>query len=123
MKMPPRLFAEQLLLWLALGKSRERNGDIGGAEKALRRAVELAPNYGDNHWTLGNNLLRQGKSEDAYNEIRQSTIGATKYVIPAIATAWQIFNGDISLIEKNIGDISETECLSRRFSAETEALR
>ena len=92
------------LLWLALGKSRERNGDMTGAEKALRRAVELAPNYVDTHWTLGNNLLRQGKSEEAYNEIRQSTNGSDKYVIPAIATAWQIFNGDISLIKKNIGD-------------------
>ena len=92
------------LLWLALGKSRERNGDMAGAEKALRRAVELAPNYVDTHWTLGNNLLRQGKSEEAYNEIRQSTIGSEKYVIPAIATAWQIFNGDISRIKQNIGD-------------------
>ncbi|MGI9054999.1 MAG: tetratricopeptide repeat protein [Pyrinomonadaceae bacterium] len=92
------------LLWLALGKSRERNGDVAGAEKALRRAVELAPNYVDSHWTLGNNLLRQGKSEEAYSEIRQSTIGSDKYVISAIATAWQIFNGDISLIRKNIGD-------------------
>lgn len=92
------------LLWLALGKSRERNGDITGAEKALRRAVKLAPNYVDTHWTLGNNLLRQGKSEEAYNEIRQSTIGSEKYVIPAIATAWQIFNGDISRIKQNIGD-------------------
>ena len=98
------LSPNDFLLWLALGKSRERNGDVAGAEKALRRAVELAPNYVDTHWTLGNNLLRQGKSEEAYNEIRQSTIGSDIYVIPAIATAWQIFNGDIALVRKNIGD-------------------
>lgn len=92
------------LLWLSVGKARERNGDTEGAEKAYRKAVELAPNYVDTHWSLGNNLLRQGKAEDAYNEIRQSAIGSDKYVIPAIDTAWRIFNGDISLIKKNIGD-------------------
>ncbi len=92
------------LLWLALGKARERNGDAEGAEKALRRAVELAPNYSEVHWTLGNNLLRQGKSEDAFNEIRKSADGNEKYVLPAIAIVWDIFDGDITRIKQNIGD-------------------
>lgn len=92
------------LLWLALGKARERTGDAEGAEKALRRAVELAPNYADVHWSLGNNLLRQGKSDEAFNEIRKAGDGNEKYVLPAIATAWDIFDGDIMRIKQNIGD-------------------
>ncbi|MEO6587850.1 MAG: carbohydrate binding domain-containing protein [Pyrinomonadaceae bacterium] len=92
------------LLWLALGKARERNGDARGAEKALLRAADLAPNYVDVHWTLGNNLLRQGKSEQAYDEIRKSAIGSDVYVIPAIDTAWRIFGGDIQKIKQNIGN-------------------
>jgi len=48
-------------LWLALGKARERRGDAAGAELALRRTSELAPNYAQIQWTLGNILLRRGK--------------------------------------------------------------
>ena len=104
MKKPPRFRRTIICSGLRSANRVKETAILAGAEKALRRAVELAPNYVDTHWTLGNNLLRQGKSEEAYNEIRQSTIGSDKYVIPAIATAWQIFNGDISLIRKNIGD-------------------
>jgi hypothetical protein len=92
------------LLWLALGKARERNGDAEGAEKALRRAVELAPNYAEVHWTLGNNLLRQGKSAEAFDEIRQSAVGSDRFVLPAIATVWQISGGDITQVKQSIGD-------------------
>lgn len=92
------------LLWLALGKARERNGDAVGAEKALRRAVELAPNYVATRWTLGNNLLRQGRFEEGFAEIRLSADNGETYVIPAISTAWTIFDGDIAQIRKNIGD-------------------
>ena len=48
-------------LWLALGNARERAGNPAGAEVALRKALELAPNYSFVKWTLGNILLRQGK--------------------------------------------------------------
>ncbi len=92
------------LLWLALGKARERNGDPAGAEKAFRRALELAPNYAETHWTLGNNLLRQGNFEAGFDEIRTSAVSSDKFVIPAIATAWQILDGDIARIKNNIGD-------------------
>lgn len=98
------LSPNDFLLWLALGKARERNGDAVGAEKALRRAVELAPNYVDTRWTLGNNLLRQGKFEEGFGEIRLAADSGEKYVIPAISTAWTIFNGDIGQIRQNIGD-------------------
>lgn len=92
------------LLWLALGKARERNGDVQGAEKAFRRAVELAPNYADTRWTLGNSLLRQGRFEEGFKDIRASAGNSEKYVLPAISTSWTIFNGDISLIRKNMGN-------------------
>lgn len=92
------------LLWLALGKARERNGDITGAEKAFRRAVELAPSYADARWTLGNSLLRQGRFEEGFRDIRAAAGNSEKYVLPAISTSWTIFNGDISQIRKNMGE-------------------
>ena len=92
------------LLWLALGKAREKQGDAAGAEKALRRAVELAPAYVDTHWTLGNNLLRQGRAEEAFREIRLAADESEKYVVPAITTAWQVYDGDIALVRNSIGN-------------------
>lgn len=105
------------LLWLQLGRARERNGDIEGAEKALKKAIELAPNYSENHWTLGNILLRQGKNDDAFAEIRQAAETDAKYVNPAVSTAWQTFDGDISAISNKIGDSAEIKSALALFSA------
>jgi tetratricopeptide (TPR) repeat protein len=105
------------LLWLASGRARERNGNVEGAEKALRKAVELAPNYSENHWTLGNILLRQGKNDEAFTEIRQAAETDDKYVNPAVSTAWQVFDGDISAISSKIGDSPEIKSALSIFSA------
>lgn len=91
-------------LWLALGKSRERNGDTKGSEKALRKAAELAPHYAEVHWILGNQLLRQGNAEEAFIEIRQAVEQDKTYAGQAVTTAWQIFDGDVSQISQKIGD-------------------
>lgn len=91
-------------LWLALGKARERSGDASGAEKALRKALELAPNYSEVQWTLGNVLLRQDKTTEAFAEIRKAVAGDAKYVNPAVSTAWQTTGGDIALVKQNVGD-------------------
>ena len=91
-------------MWFHLGKARERNGDSAGAENALRKSLELAPNYSEVQWTLGNLLLRQGKSSEAFNLIRQAADGNERFVDPAVSTAWQIFDGDISQVKQNIGN-------------------
>lgn len=92
------------LLWMALGRSRERNGDANGAEKALRRAAELAPNYAEVHWLLGNQLLRQGNTEEAFIELRRAVEQNNSYANQTVFTAWQIFDGDVSQIAQKIGD-------------------
>jgi tetratricopeptide (TPR) repeat protein len=89
--------------WFQLGRARGRVGDAEGAEKAMRRALELAPNYSEIQWTLGNMLLRRGNFDEAFNLIRLAAGGNEKFVNPAISTAWQIFDGDISQIKSNIG--------------------
>lgn len=92
------------LLWLELGKARERSGDAAAAERTLRRALELAPNYAQVRWALGNNLLRQGRSDEAFAEIRQAVASDEKYTHPAAAMAWQVFDGDIAVVRHTIGD-------------------
>ncbi len=90
--------------WFRLGKARERIGDAAGAENALRKALELAPNYSEIQWAFGNMLLRQGNAAEAFDLMRQAADGNEKFVNPAVATAWQIFDGDISQVKQNVGD-------------------
>ncbi len=91
-------------LWFELGKARERNGDPPEAEKALRKALALAPNYSQVQWALGNFLLRQGKSEEAFAEIRKAAETDKTFANPAVASAWQLFQGDTARIKSYVGD-------------------
>lgn len=91
-------------LWLELGKARERSGDADGAEKALRRAAQLAPNYSQVQWALGNFLLRQGRDAEAFAEIRKAAQGDKTFANPAVLSAWQLFQGDIAKIRDYVGD-------------------
>ncbi len=47
-------------------------GDTEGGVAALRRAAELAPNYTYPRWHLGNALLRAGRTEEAFAELRRA---------------------------------------------------
>src|SRR4051812_11355138 len=91
-------------LWFELGKARERNGDTEGAEKALRKALELAPNYSQLQWTLGNFLLRRGKEAEAFVLIRKAAEGDRSFANPAIASTWQLFQGDTAKLKEYVGD-------------------
>ncbi len=91
-------------LWLVYGKTLERSGDSAGAERALRKALEFAPNYAQVQWTLGNVLLRRGEIREAFFEIRRAAESDMNYRIPAIAAAWQIFDGNLANIKQNLGD-------------------
>lgn len=91
-------------LWTAYGRALERSGEPEKAEKALRRAIELAPNYADVRWTYGNILLRREKYPEAFAEIRRAVAADQKYAAPAAAAAWDVFEGDLARIKKNVGD-------------------
>jgi len=91
-------------LWFELGRARERAGDTDGAEKALRRALALAPNYSQVQWTLGNFLLRQGNEQEAFTYIRKAAESDKTFAAPAIASAWMLFEGDATRIRSYIGE-------------------
>lgn len=95
------------LLWLALGKARERIGDAEGAEKALQKSAALAPNYAQVQWTLGNILLRRGKTAEAFVEIRKAVNADAKYTDPAVSTAWQNVDGDITKMKQFVGNSAQ----------------
>lgn len=90
--------------WLVLGKLRERNGDAMGGENALRKSLALAPNYSQINWALGNALLRQNKTDEAFNYLKQAAINGETFVPSVAALAWDFFEGDVPTITANVGD-------------------
>jgi len=104
-------------LWFALGKARERSGDAVGAELALKKAVELAPSYSRLRWAYGNIILRQGKTAEGFAEMRRAAESEKTFINPLVATAWQIFDGDITQIKQNIGDSTQINFVLPSFLA------
>lgn len=92
------------LNWLALGRSREQNGDVAGAEAAMRHALDLAPHYSRVRWALGNLLVRQGRYDDGFAYMRDAAATDSALASAASATAWQIFGGDTAKIKTYLGD-------------------
>ncbi|HEV8593733.1 MAG TPA: tetratricopeptide repeat protein, partial [Pyrinomonadaceae bacterium] len=92
------------LYWLALGTARERNGDPTGGERALRKALELAPNYSRVLWALGNLLVRQGRIDEGFAEIRQAVANDGSFSDVAAVTAWRLLGGEVPAVRKALGD-------------------
>ena len=81
--------------WIGLGQARERDGDRPAAEAAYRRALQLAPNYARSKWALGNNLVRQGRTEEGVELIRGAVDQDPSFAAPAVIAAMQAFDGDV----------------------------
>jgi tetratricopeptide (TPR) repeat protein len=105
-------------LWVALSGARGRSGDQQGAESAMRRALVLAPAYARLHWTLGNVLLRTGKTDEGFSEIRvAATSNPAEFAAPAVGTAWQLYDGDPSAVIRAIGDTPAANAVLAVFLA------
>lgn len=104
-------------MWFDLAKARDQNGNSEGAEKAYRKALEIAPNYSRIHWALGNLLLRQGKTEAAFAEIRNAAANDSSYANPAVGVAWQFYDGNVPVITEKIGDSTPIRAALSNFLA------
>jgi hypothetical protein len=93
--------------WVDLGRTREESGDSPGGEKALRRAVELAPSYTYPHWYLGNLLLRAGRGEEAFAELRRAAEADDKLRPQLFNVAWTLYGQNIDEIRKAVGDTAD----------------
>lgn len=101
------LASNNYLIWLELGNARDRAGEPASAEAAYRRALLLAPAYSKVQWALGNNLLRQGRTDEAFRLIGSAAAGDETYLRPAVAVAWNVFGGDASSIRRLLGENAE----------------
>ncbi|MDQ3687535.1 MAG: tetratricopeptide repeat protein [Acidobacteriota bacterium] len=89
-------------LWLKLGFARDQNADHEGASSAFREAVSRAPYYAQPRWHLGEFLLRAGRQEEAFAELRRAT-GSDPALLPAmIDLAWRTHGGDARRVQQAI---------------------
>ena len=87
-------------LWLELGNAREELGDTAGALVALDQAVRWAPYYGQTHWQRGNLLLRMGRHDEAFAELRIAASADPRYFPNLIDLAWRVSGGDLEVAER-----------------------
>ena len=86
--------------WMELGRALEASGDRESGEKALRRAVDLAPAYSHPRWQFGNLLLREGKFEEAFNQLGRAAEADDQMRPRVFDLAMRVFDGDIDQIAK-----------------------
>src|SRR6185436_10778939 len=94
--------------WMALGTAHEQTGDSVKSELALRKAVELAPAYAYPRWYLGNLLLRSGRYEEAFKELRLAAEADADLQPQQFNFLWAIYSDDLEGLKKAIGESAET---------------
>ena len=109
------LRSDDYVIWLNVAHARELSGDQEGAIAAGYRAVVLAPHYAKPHWQLGHLLLRAGRMEAAYSELRFAG-SRNPALLPAfIDLVWQLSEGNTRLVT---AAIAPRESISRRGLAD-----
>jgi hypothetical protein len=84
--------------WMELGRALEATGDVTSGEKALKRAVDLAPAYSHPRWHYGNLLLRAGKQDEAFAQLALAAKSDDQMRPPVFVLAWQVYDGDVDKI-------------------------
>jgi Flp pilus assembly protein TadD len=84
--------------WMELGRALEAAGNPDAGEKALRRAVELAPAYSYPRWYYGNLLVRQGKTDEAFGQLARAAEADEGMQPQIFALTSQVFGSDLEKI-------------------------
>jgi Tfp pilus assembly protein PilF len=74
--------------WLDLGVTLDRLGDQTGAETALKQSIYLAPSFAQPRWQFGNLLFRQGRYQEAFEQLRSATHSNPKLFTGMLDLAW-----------------------------------
>ncbi|HKQ99662.1 MAG TPA: tetratricopeptide repeat protein, partial [Pyrinomonadaceae bacterium] len=98
-----RLSPNDYRFWVSLGRTRGQAGDFDGGEKALRRAVELAPSYADPRWHLGNLLLRAGRGDEAFTELQRAADADPRLRSQIFNAAWYVYGENVDAIRDAVG--------------------
>jgi hypothetical protein len=95
--------------WLPLAAAREHVDDREGAERALDRALELAPNYAQVHWAAANVMLRRGEIDQALSEMRVAIDKNPSFAVTAATTALQFSKDTPAGLAEKLGNSSDVK--------------
>ena len=93
--------------WMALGTAHEQMGDSAKGELALKRAVALAPSYSYPRWYLGNLLLRSGRYDEAFKELRLAAEADADLEPQQFNFLWAIYSENLDALKTAMGEGSE----------------
>jgi hypothetical protein len=89
-------------LWLSLGVLRDQVEDSEGALVAFNESVRLAPYYAQPRWQRGNLLLRLGRFDEAFADLRLAATSNSELAPNVIDIAWGISKGDPAETERMV---------------------
>src|SRR6478672_1887400 len=112
-----RLSPNDYRWWIELGRTDEQADRADRAELAFREAVRLAPSYAYPSWQLGNFLLRQGRSKEAFGELRKTTENNLTYREQVFSLAWDYFEHDPARVEALAADTPDVRASLALFYA------
>ncbi len=101
--------------WTELGRVNEQAGRYEKAEKAFRRAIELAPEYTIPHWQAGNFYLRRGRIADAVADFNSAAKHNSPYRIQIFSTAWSVLGQDPRQVEQFLTDSGDSKATLAYF--------
>jgi hypothetical protein len=110
-----RLSPNDYRFWMSLGSAREQQGDTEKAEAAFRRAVALAPSYSYPAWYLGNLLLRSGRYDEAFAELRRASESDNELRPQLFNLAWEVYKPDLEPVKTAIGSSAEVRALFSQY--------
>jgi hypothetical protein len=93
---------DDFVLWLSLARARELNGETAGAIAASRQALSNAPYYSQPHYQLGNILVRAGKKDEGFRELRQAGVSNPTLMPGIIDLAWRVSGGNPQFVKQAI---------------------
>lgn len=99
-----RLSPNDYRFWMSLGTASEQAGDTAKAERALKQAVALAPAYAYPRWYLGNLLLRTGRYDEAFAELRRASAAEPELQPQQFNLIWEIYGSDPAALNKAVGE-------------------
>lgn len=89
---------DDYVLWLTLAHARELNADKEGAIAAATYAVGVAPSYAKPHWHLGNILVRAGRVNEGFAELRLAGASNPDLLPAFIDLAWRLSGGNVEYV-------------------------
>lgn len=103
-KQTVRLSPKHYPWWLELGRAYEQANMPEQAEMAFLRAVELAPAYTLPRWQLGNFYLRDGREQEAFEQLRLAAEKDPVYREQVFSITWDYYEQDTSRIDALVKD-------------------